>query len=471
MRSHRQLYLSALLGLVAASAAAAQQQNVESRLALASRDTADVSAAPADTTAAPTTKAAKKAALQKPIVIQNYRPVDQRGINVFEAPKEAGAPWNGFKLDFGAAFTQQYQGLSHENTAVLDPDGDGAAQNQLKTVGQGFNLAAANLYVNAQLAPGIRVALTSYLSSRHHEETWVKDGYLLVDGSPIDHPALNKVMEYVTIRAGHMEINYGDGHFRRSDNGNAMYNPFVGNLILDAFTTEIGGEVYVRANGFMGMLGVTDGVNKGEVTNPQRRRPAYFGKLGFDRQVSDDLRLRLTGSLYAVSKTTSATLFSGDRAGSRYYMILENTTATTKDNFTSGLVNPGLSNKLVAYQINPFVKINDLELFGVLEQAEGRKTVEDENRQWNQYAVDGIYRFFDDQLYVGARYNTVRGELQGVTEKVGVNRAALATGWFLTPTILLKGEYVTQKYNDFPTTDIRNGGKFDGFVVEGVVAF
>jgi hypothetical protein len=30
---------------------------------------------------------------------------------------------------------------------------------------------------------------------------------------------------------------------------------------------------------------------------------------------------------------------------------------------------------------------------------------------------------------------------------------------------------VTQKYNDFPTTDIRNGGKFNGFVIEGVVAF
>ena len=40
-----------------------------------------------------------------------------------------------------------------------------------------------------------------------------------------------------------MEINYGDAHFRRSDNGNAIYNPFVGNYIMDAFTTEIGGEV------------------------------------------------------------------------------------------------------------------------------------------------------------------------------------------------------------------------------------
>jgi hypothetical protein len=32
-------------------------------------------------------------------------------------------------------------------------------------------------------------------------------------------------------------------------------------------------------------------------------------------------------------------------------------------------------------------------------------------------------------------------------------------------------EYVTQKYLDFPTRDIRNGGRFKGFLVEGVIAF
>ena len=52
-------------------------------------------------------------------------------------------------------------------------------------------------------------------------------------------------MQIATLRVGHFEINYGDAHFRRTDNGNAIYNPFVGNYIMDAFTTEIGGEVYL----------------------------------------------------------------------------------------------------------------------------------------------------------------------------------------------------------------------------------
>ena len=34
-----------------------------------------------------------------------------------------------------------------------------------------------------------------------------------------------------------------------------------------------------------------------------------------------------------------------------------------------------------------------------------------------------------------------------------------------------EGEYVNQTYVDFPEADIRNGGQFDGFMIEGVVAF
>ena len=44
-------------------------------------------------------------------------------------------------------------------------------------------------------------------------------------------------------------------------------------------------------------------------------------------------------------------------------------------------------------------------------------------------------------------------------------------GWFVTPNVLAKLEYVTQKYADFPITDIRNGGKFKGFMISGVVGF
>jgi hypothetical protein len=78
----------------------------------------------------------------------------------------------------------------------------------------------------------------------------------------------------------------------------------------------------------------------------------------------------------------------------------------------------------------------------------------------------------NDKFYVGGRYNTVKGQLiSGNSDDETVNRYQLGGGWFVTPNLLAKLEWVNQKYLDFPTTDIRNGGKFKGFMVAGVVAF
>jgi hypothetical protein len=410
------------------------------------------------------------ASLVRISTIQNRRDNDQRGINVFEAPRESG-PFSGFALEFGAAFTQQFQALSHSNTAeprMAAVNGQEVDQNRPIALGSGFNLATANLYADAQLAPGIRVALESYMSSRGHSEFWVKGGYLQFDASPIDLEPLHRLMEIATLRVGHFEVNYGDAHFRRTDNGQAMYNPFVGNYIMDAFTTEIGAELYLRRSGLLGMVGVTNGEIKGAVANPETRGYARYAKLGFDRQLTPDLRLRLTGSAYRADRSQNQTLFSGDRAGSRYYEVL---VSAVGGNRYSGSLQPGFRSEVTAFQVNPFLKFRGLELFGVVERAEGRAASETETRTFGQYAGDAVYRFHGDRLYAGVRYNAVEGRLQGMDADVGVDRWQAGAGWFVTPSILLKGEYVNQRYTDFPTTDIRNGGRFSGFMLEGVVAF
>ena len=282
--------------------------------------------------------------------------------------------------------------------------------NQLQDIGFGFNNSTANLYLHAQLARGVRVQLTSYLSSRHHNETWVKDGFILIDELPVDVGPLNDMMRYITLRVGHMEINYGDAHFRRSDNGNAVYNAFIGNYLLDSFTTEIGGEVYVRAKGFMGMGAVTGGEVRGTVVTPGQRGPAFIGKVGFDRIVRPNLRVRATGSVYKTDRAMNSTLYGGDRAGSRYYWVMENTQATESAQHTSGLLNPGFRNKVTAVQINPFVKYHGLEFFGVIERAEGKAATELTERAWNQYAADIVYRFFPrEQVFAGVRFNKATG--------------------------------------------------------------
>ncbi|HMF59010.1 MAG TPA: hypothetical protein VK595_01480 [Vicinamibacterales bacterium] len=461
---------AALVAWLALTSPALAQQTSEGADPPAGTSTA-APAEPVTPAAAAATAAKDSWTKGRPIAMQYFRPQDKRGLNVFETTKDPGVEFTGFKLDFTAGFTSQVQSLNHRNTA--DPViVNGVNTNQLADIGFGFNNSTANFGLNAQLAPGIRVALTSYLSSRHHNETWVKDGYLQMDQSPIDFMPLKALMEIVTVRVGHFEINYGDAHFRRSDNGNAIYNPFVGNYIMDAFTTEIGGEVYLKASSLVAMGSVTAGDLRGTVLTPGQRGPSYIGKLGFDRQVKKDVRVRLTGSMYKSNKAMGNTLYGGDRAGSRFYYVMENTLATESAQPWSGLINPGLRNKVLALQVNPFVKVRGLELFGVIERANGKASTETSERAWKQYAVDGVYRFLaDEKLFVGARYNRAQGGLVGVTGDVGAKRYELSGGWFITPSVMAKAEYLKQTYFGYPANNIKHGGNFNGLMLEGVIAF
>jgi hypothetical protein len=423
------------------------------------------------------------------IQIQNFRPADQRGVNVFESPKAAGVPFTGFKLQFGAAFRQQYQGLEHVNKATavtVSPTGVTPYNaNGLVDITRGFNLADANLMLNMQIADGIRVHLSSYMSSKHHQETWVKDGYALIDKSPIDNPLLNTIMKYTTLKLGHFETNFGDQHFRRSDNGAALYNPFVGNLIIDAFTTEVGGEAYLRKGAFLAMAGINSGTINGGITTPASRSDAYVGKLGFDKQILPELRVRLTGSYYKNDKSPSNTLITGDRAGSAYDLVMENTAASlTSQAWSGNMRSINFANNIRAVSVSPFIKYQGLEFFGVVDDYKGKAASEPGFRTWKQQSGELVYRFFDEKAFTGARMNTAKGVLANQTiassggqvinyqgKDVSVDRSALSAGWFITPTLLLKGEYMQQKFYRFPANDIRYGGKIQGFVMEGVVSF
>ena len=285
-----------------------------------------------------------------------------------------------------------------------------------------------------------------------------------------------------------MEINYGDAHFRRSDNGNSIYNPFIENNIMDEFTTEIGFEVDVQHNGFLAVGGITNGEIKGDEVKATaypggsdgKHHPAFIGKVGFDKQLAEKVRLRVTGSGYYTAGSTSNTLFGGDRGGSHYFLVIESAASyansaigPTGDAF-SGRFNPGLSDKIGALMGNVFLKAGGFEWFTTLETASGRAKSETSSRKANQFVSDVLYRFGStENFWVGARYNTVKATLLNVATPydVKLDRTAFSAGWFVTKNIMAKAEYVSQNYNDFLPTDIRNGAKFNGVVIEAVVGF
>jgi hypothetical protein len=419
----------------------------------------------------------------------HWRPYDQRGINVFETSKAPDSiPFEGPRIRFGAGFTMQFQDLKHSNTANFN-----TTSNRLYPLQRGFMTAQANLFTDVQLADGISMNVTTYLSSRHHSEAWVKGGYLQIDKLPfLKSKTLDKIMEIATIKVGHMEINYGDAHFRRSDAGQTLYNPFMESYILDAFATEIGGEVYLKKNGLFGMLGVTNGMIKGSVDSTYKsvvddnikRSPSIYLKGGIDKSIGERLRVRVSGSYYhnGSAAASGQNLYGGDRAGSNYQNVMEFAPAgaalpaSTVIAF-SGRVNPGYTKKVDAIMLNGFLKVQGLELFGTYETAKGRSKNEVESRKSSQIAADAIYRFGKaENFYVGGRYNSADVTLAKTAATPGnfdvkINRTALAAGWFMTKNVLMKAEIVNQKYKDFPAADFRNGGKFKGYVIEAVVGF
>lgn len=397
--------------------------------------------------------------------IDNLNPRDQRSINAFENPKDSISHFEGLKVKVGGAFALQFQGVKHQSNADQS-----MSSTQLYDIGNNFNLPTANLDLDVALYDGINLHLRTFLSSRHHNETYVKGGYLQINTLDfIKKGFLEEFMKHATIKFGHDEINYGDAHFRRTDNAFAINNPFVGNLLMDGFATMIFAEVYYRKNGFIGMLGVTNG-RLDQAAN-SGTSPSIYTKIGYDTQVNKDLRIRLTGSVYNASNTPILDFYDGDRAGSRYYFVMENSAATASDNFRSGQVVPDFSNKLTSFMINPFIKYKGLEFFGTLESASGKNFTEKERRNWTQFAGELLYRFGkNEQLYFGGKYNQVNGNLIS-GDKIKVKRFNIGAGWFMTKNILTKIEYVTQKYNGYPIMNILNGGKFDGFVIEAAISF
>lgn len=412
--------------------------------------------------------------------IQNFRPYDQNAVNIFEPKKDKTTPFEGTKVRIGGNFAQQYQALSHENqaTSVLFT-GSTINKNQLYPISSGFNLATANLNIDVQLADGIRLAVENYMSARHHQEFWVKGGYIQIDKLPMfNNPQW--FADKVRVKIGHFQVNYGDQQFRRSDNGFAMLNPFVGNYIMDAFATEIGGEVYLfPGNGLMLMAGMTNGLIKGDITDygAGARTPSIYAKAAFDKQLNDDFRFRVSGSMYMNSGTTRNTLYSGDRAGSRFYLVMDpyytsaTTKATTDTKFTSGRMSPNFTNEVTALQVNPFIKYKGLEFFGTLEKSSGKSGAETDKRDVTQVAGELVYRFLpNEQLYIGGKYNVLKGQITG-TDETQVDRIEIAAGWYPISNLLLKLEYMNQNYKDFPATNILHEGKFNGFILEAVVGF
>lgn len=387
-----------------------------------------------------------------------------KGLNQFETGKDSvSKPFDGVKVRLGGDFALQFQGIDHSTKSA----------DTLASLGANFNLPTANLNIGVQLTDGVRLSMVTYLSSRHHTEAWVKGGHVQIDNLDfIKKGFLKGFMEIATVKVGLDEINYGDAHFRRSDNARAIYNPFVGNYIMDAFSTEAFGELNMQKSGFLAVAGISNGnLNQSVIKDAKEPKPSFYGKLGYDKQLRKDFRFRLTGSFYtSPGYDNGQYLYSGDRTGARYYNVMQ--LYNDQDNFRSGRFAPGFV-KFSSYQVNPFVKWKGLEFFGIYEIVSGDQSKAATGGSYTQIGTELIYRIGErERFYVGGRFNAVTGKDTNIAATKSIERLNIGGGWFLTNNIMVKTEYVTQTYSgDGWLGSVYQGGNFKGTVVEAVVSF
>jgi hypothetical protein len=424
----------------------------------------------------------------------------------FETPKIDGSRFEKLHVEIGADFAMQFQGLNHHADSLLIP------------LGNNLNLPTANLNINADLAPGIRVNLETYLSARHHNEAWVKGGYLLIDALPfLNSSVADKIMEKLTMKVGVMELNYSDNRYFRSDNGSVLNNPLVGNYIMDQFTTALALELYYRQSDFLAVAGITSGTLKPALSGYDSRNKIhmayniedqlqYYFKFAYDKTFNDNIRIRPSVSTYLCPQTYNGTLYAGDRTGSRYYTVMNKQSLGTtaaydiSQNFTSGNFGPGGFTKNTSVDGNLYAWVHGFELYGGYGLARGQNGLGEKyirDYDFSTYHVQGFYHFGKEkQFFVGGRYNVASKAatkeyrdpensavlLQAKNDKImSVDRIQLGGGWKMTKNIMLKLEYVKQNYKNF---DAYNAGTqqwvstygngkagFDGFMIEAGISF
>lgn len=371
------------------------------------------------------------------------------------------------------------QALDHKN--AFDLKG-----NPLAKVSPGFQNAFGNLGFIAKYGKNeeITVVFDMYLSSRNHpSSTYGNEGYILMTGVPENLESLKflkPVFEKVDVKAGHMLVDFGDAASHRSNNAITQKNPLVGNFVVDPNIVSIGMQVSSKPGARYGWLA---GISNGTTTEDWNvgRGFAYNGKV----YVVPVKGLRTSLSYIATDQSENPNksgggsqmqMFTGNRSGERYAGVLGGGQAP-------GNVFPQAGEKFSAAQFDvTWDNGSPLKLYGHYGLTQDKdingSAAGTPEEKWNYYAA-GVKYEITPALYAAARYSgATTSMLAGNASDGAVNRIQVGGGFWLTRNLLLKVEYVQQKYDGFAQGQVVNNGiqawrdpEFSGIVSEVSFSF
>jgi hypothetical protein len=323
----------------------------------------------------------------------------------------------------------------------------------------------------ADFQKAIEVYFDVYIASRAHEDSPQGDeGYILfreIPGPLGDNKLVKAIFDNVDVKAGEFEMDFGDAHYRRSNNADVQRNPLIGNYIIDPQTTDLGIEVYSEEtpNQRFGWLAGLGTGNTGSFQNDHGW--GLHGKL-FGEPVEG---LRTSGSVYWVDHSGNPTssaggtkddLFRSNRSGAPYDDVLA-------AGSTAGQIAVGGGQKVFAAQLDVTWDANPWELYSHIgltrDQDVNGSAAGTPEESWVYYSAEGIYNL-NPRLYLAARYNgasalslvSAASSADEVGSNGSVHRLQFGGGYWLHDTVLAKVEYVHQLYRDFSP----NGSQVSG---------
>ena len=369
------------------------------------------------------------------------------------------------EITFDVDLAFYYQGLSHTFTP---------SSSTQQAIQSGLILPTANLDINGKIMKGLNTKLEIMLSSHHHNETYVKGGYATIDSLDFIAPGFAKgFMDNATISIGVDDINFGDAHFRRTDNADVFSNPFVMNMGVESYMQAGFIELLYRfpSVSAFALAGITNGqANPDDVKKKDGSDAySYYAKLGYDKQYNDDLRIRLTESIFTVTGTSKTSLYSGDKAGNVAREVF-NTSASAGNDFGAGWKAISGYEDLTVSMTNFFAKYKNTEFFALLEIADGSDT-NSLDMEMTHYSVDVVQRFGkDDKFYAAARYEKATTTLESDASDDELTQTQVTLGWFLSKNAMAKVEYIKQDRENFEEY-VGGKGKFNGLMVSAALSY
>jgi hypothetical protein len=324
----------------------------------------------------------------------------------------------------------------------------------------GFQTAWGDLSFLADFGDGdMLVFFDLYISSRPHPSTtYGNEGYMLIRRLPDDSGVsdwLNRsIFKYVTVKAGHFEIDYGDFHYRRSDNAWVQRNPLIGNQLIDPDVEEIGMEIYSKPSPLNWLVGISSGTTT-ENLNEGRGIASVHGKLWKDW--TDDFRTSVSGYYVDHSDnpatgtgSTKGSLFSGRRSGGPYGAVFGGGNAP-------GEIFVGADQLVTAFQVDAAYMPRPWEFYGHVgwvEDADPNGSLPGSpETSWIYGAAEAVY-YFTPRLYAAGRYSLATAqEINGADSDGMAHRIQVGGGYWLTRNVLAKAELVYQTFTDFETAD------------------